>query len=188
MAEMMVLAWVVWLRECLFHHSLLYIITQCSFPGGLVVKNLPVKQEIRVQSLDRKNSLKREMATQSSILAWEIVWTGEPGGLQSTGSQRFRHNLATKQQHNPTQESVHITCASSTHTQGYTALEDLYTGVRSRAQLRILPSTMNRGMHTHTHTRRAKIKANHHLNIVTLSSQRSPFKNGSKGRRWQFYL
>ena len=36
--------------------------------------------------------------------------------------------------------------------------------------------------------RRAKIKANHHLNIVTLSSLRSPFKNGSKGRRWQFYL
>ena len=68
------------------------------------------------------------MATQSSILAWQIVWTEEPGGLQSTGSQRLRHNLATKQQHNPTQESVHITCASNTHTQGYTALEDLYTG------------------------------------------------------------
>ena len=39
------------------------------------------------------------MATHSSILAWEIPWTEEPGGLQSTGSQRVRHSLATKQQH-----------------------------------------------------------------------------------------
>ena len=39
-----------------------------------------------------------EMATQSSILAWEIPWTEEPGGLQSMGSQRVGHNLVTKQQ------------------------------------------------------------------------------------------
>ena len=38
------------------------------------------------------------MATHSSILAWEIPWTEEPGGLQSTGSQKLRHNLVTKQQ------------------------------------------------------------------------------------------
>ena len=38
------------------------------------------------------------MATHSSILAWKIPWTEEPGGLQSMGSQRVRHNLATKQQ------------------------------------------------------------------------------------------
>ena len=38
------------------------------------------------------------MATYSSILAWKIPWTEEPGGLQSMGSQRVRHNLATKQQ------------------------------------------------------------------------------------------
>ena len=40
------------------------------------------------------------MATHSSVLAWEIPWTEEPGGLQSMGSQRVRHNLATKQQQN----------------------------------------------------------------------------------------
>ena len=39
------------------------------------------------------------MATHSSILAWRIPWTEEPGGLQSRGPQRVRHNLATKQQH-----------------------------------------------------------------------------------------
>ena len=39
------------------------------------------------------------MATHSSILSWEIPWTEEPGGLQSTESQRVRHDLATKQQH-----------------------------------------------------------------------------------------
>ena len=38
------------------------------------------------------------MATYSSVLAWEIPWTEEPGRLQSTGSQRVRHDLATKQQ------------------------------------------------------------------------------------------
>ena len=38
------------------------------------------------------------MATHSSILAWEIPWTEEPGGLQSMGSQKVRHDLATKQQ------------------------------------------------------------------------------------------
>ena len=53
------------------------------------VKNLPATQETRVQSLSQEDPLKREMATHSSILAWETPWTGEPGGLQSTGSQRI---------------------------------------------------------------------------------------------------
>ena len=44
-------------------------------------------QETRLWSLDWENSLKKEMATQSSILAWEIPWTEDPGGLQSTGLQ-----------------------------------------------------------------------------------------------------
>ena len=48
--------------------------------------------------MGREDPLEREMATQSSILAWEIPWTEEPGGLQSMGSQRVGHNLATKQQ------------------------------------------------------------------------------------------
>ena len=43
-----------------------------------------------------EDPLGKEMETHSSILAWEILWTEEPGGLQSMGSQRVRHNLATK--------------------------------------------------------------------------------------------
>ena len=46
-----------------------------------------------------EDPLEKEMATHSSILAWEIPWTEEPGGLQSTGSQRVRHDRATKTQH-----------------------------------------------------------------------------------------
>ena len=55
-------------------------------------------QEMWVQSLVQKDPLEKEMATHSSILAWEIPWTEEPGGLQSLESQRVRHRLATKQQ------------------------------------------------------------------------------------------
>ena len=48
-------------------------------------------KEIRVQFLDRKDPLEKEMATHSSILAWKIPWIKEPGGLQSMGSQRVRY-------------------------------------------------------------------------------------------------
>ena len=60
-----------------------------------MVKNLPAVQEIPVQSLGLDDPLEKEMATHSSILAWKISWTEEPGELQSTGSQRVRHNWAT---------------------------------------------------------------------------------------------
>ena len=46
----------------------------------------------RFQSLDGEDSLEEEMATHSGILAWRIPWTEEPGGVQSTGSQRVSHN------------------------------------------------------------------------------------------------
>ena len=49
-------------------------------------------QETQGQSLGREDPLEEEMATLSSILAWEIPWTEEPAGLQSMGSQRVRHN------------------------------------------------------------------------------------------------
>ena len=49
-------------------------------------------QETQVQSLGQEDPLEKEMATQSSILAWEIPWTEEPGGLQSMGLQRVQHN------------------------------------------------------------------------------------------------
>ena len=63
-----------------------------------MVKNLPALQKTWVQSLGWKDTLKKEMATHSSILAWEIPWTEEPGGLPSLGLQRVRHDLATKQE------------------------------------------------------------------------------------------
>ena len=56
-----------------------------------LVKNLPAVQETRVQSLGWEDPLEKEMATHSSILAWKISWTEEPGGLQSMRSQRVGH-------------------------------------------------------------------------------------------------
>ena len=59
------------------------------------VKRLPTMRETWVQSLGWEDLLEKEMATHSSILAWKIPWTEEPGRLQSMGSQRVGHNWAT---------------------------------------------------------------------------------------------
>ena len=56
------------------------------------VKNLPAMQETWVRSLGQEDPLEKEMATHSSILAWRNPWIEEPGGLQSTGFQRVRHD------------------------------------------------------------------------------------------------
>ena len=66
------------------------IIIAEGFPGGSAVKNSPVVQEPQepwVRFLRQEDPLEEGMATHSSILAWRIPWTGEPGGLQSMGSQ-----------------------------------------------------------------------------------------------------
>ena len=66
-----------------------------TFPGGSVVNNpLPMQetQQSQVQSLGGEDPLEEEMDTHSSILAWEFLWSEEPGGLQSTGSQRVEHD------------------------------------------------------------------------------------------------
>ena len=65
-----------------------------TFPGGSAIKNLPAMQETQVQSLCQEDLRKKEMATHSSILAWEILWTGDPGRLQSMGSQKSRTQLS----------------------------------------------------------------------------------------------
>ena len=57
-----------------------------------MVKRLPTVRETQVQSLGREDLLEKETATHSSVLAWKIPWTEEPGRLQSMGSQRVRHN------------------------------------------------------------------------------------------------
>ena len=63
-------------------------------PVAQMVKNLPARKTW-VQSLGQEDPLEKGMATDSSNLAWKIPWTEEPGGLQSMGLQRVRHNLAT---------------------------------------------------------------------------------------------
>ena len=68
------------------------------FPGDPVVKNPPANAGDTGSIPGSGRSLEEEMATHSSILAWEIPWTEEPGGLQSLESQRVGHYLATKQQ------------------------------------------------------------------------------------------
>jgi len=62
------------------------------FPMAQMVKNLPATQETWAQSLGQEDPLEKEMAIHSSILAWRIPWTEKPGGLQSMGSQRVRHD------------------------------------------------------------------------------------------------
>ena len=57
-----------------------------------MVKNPPAMQETLVQSLGQEDPLEKGIATHSSILAWEIPWTEEPGGLQSIGSKRVGHD------------------------------------------------------------------------------------------------
>ena len=57
-----------------------------------MVKSLPAVRETQVQSLGREDPLENGKVTHSSILAWRIPWTEEPGGLQSMGSQRIRHD------------------------------------------------------------------------------------------------
>ena len=57
-----------------------------------MLKNLPAMQETWVPSLGWEDTLEKEMATHSSIFVWRIPWTEEPGGLQSTGSQRVGHD------------------------------------------------------------------------------------------------
>ena len=62
------------------------------FPGGLVVKNLPANAQDTDSILGQEDPLEKKMTTHSSILAWKISWTEEPGGLQSMGSQRVKHD------------------------------------------------------------------------------------------------
>ena len=65
------------------------------FPGGSAVKNLPAIHETWVRSLGGKDPLEEAMITHSSILAWGIPWTEEPGQRPSMGLQESRHNLST---------------------------------------------------------------------------------------------
>ena len=61
-------------------------------PVAQMVKNLPAMQETGVRSLGQEDTVEKEMATHSCILAWETPWTEEPGGLHPMVSQRVGHN------------------------------------------------------------------------------------------------
>ena len=66
-------------------------------------------QEMQVRSLDQKDPLEEEMATHSSILAWKIPWTEEPGGLQSMGvTKRVGHDLALSSNQTTNMEFIRI--------------------------------------------------------------------------------
>ena len=60
------------------------------------VRDLPEVLETQVQSVGQEDPLEKEMAIHYSTLAWAVPWAEEPGGLQPMGSQRVKHNLATK--------------------------------------------------------------------------------------------
>ena len=68
------------------------MIIQWASLGAQLVKNLPAVQETRVRALDWEDPLEKEMATHSSLLAWKISCTEQPGGLQSMGLQRVGHD------------------------------------------------------------------------------------------------
>ena len=76
----------------------------CLCVGCLPIQETPQTQ---VRSLGREDPLEKEMATHSSILAWRIPWTGEPGGLKCMVSQRIRHDCVTRH--------AHIDCRSKNH-------------------------------------------------------------------------
>ena len=71
---------------------MLHFFLTSGFPGGSAVKNLLVVQETWIQSPGQEDSLEKEMTTHSSILAWKIPWTEEPGRLQLMEPQRVDHN------------------------------------------------------------------------------------------------
>ena len=83
------------------------------FPGGSEVKTLPASARDADWSLGLEDPLKKEMATHTSVLAWEIPLTEEPCGLQSQSCKRVGHNLATKQQQQT--KYSHQGCCQSTN-------------------------------------------------------------------------
>ena len=78
--------------ELLFLTMEITHLTQRASLVAQMVKNLPAVQETWVRFLGWEDPLEKGMATHSSILTWRIPWTEEPGGLQSMGSQRVRHD------------------------------------------------------------------------------------------------
>ena len=84
-----------------FPYNMCYVTKlQKGFPGGSAVKNSSAIQETWVRSLGQEDPLEKKMASQSSVLAWEIAWTEEPGRLQSMGSQKSQTQLKRQSNNN----------------------------------------------------------------------------------------
>ena len=81
-----------WVRKISWRRDRLSIPVFLGFPGDSDGKELPAMWDTWVQSLGWEGPLEEGMATHTSILAWRIPWTEEPGGLHSIGSQRVRHD------------------------------------------------------------------------------------------------
>ena len=77
---------------CVYIYIYIYIYMNMGFPGDSAVKNLLAMRETWVRSLGREDPLEKGMANHSSILAWGIPLTEEPGGLQSVRSKRVGHS------------------------------------------------------------------------------------------------
>ena len=87
-----------WVRKICWRRDRLPTPVSLGFLYGSAVKNPPTMWETWVQYLDQEDPREKEKATHSSILAWRIPRTEEPGWLQFMGSQRVGHDWTTKQQ------------------------------------------------------------------------------------------
>ena len=86
-------------QTIIFHNLDAFTYFFLGFPGGSLIKNLPTVQEMQetqIRSLSREDPLEEGLATHSSALTWRVPWAEEPGGLQSMGSQRVRHDGVTE--------------------------------------------------------------------------------------------
>ena len=85
-----------WTHIGMIYLDIILFISEISVSGislvAQIVKNLPAMQETQVQSLSQEDPLEKQISAHSSILAWRIPYTEEPGGLQSMGLQRVRHD------------------------------------------------------------------------------------------------
>ena len=111
------------IQQCdlvVYTHTHTHTHTHVWLPSGTVLKNLPTRQETQVWSLGREDPLEKEMATCSRILAWEIPWTEQPGGLQPLGFWRLRPDWANTHTHTHIHSlSIYLSIYIYTHCNPY---------------------------------------------------------------------
>ena len=150
-----------------------------------LVKNLPAMQETQVQSLGGEDPLEKEMAAHSSILLWKIPWTEEPGRLQSMGSPRVGHNLATKPP--PWDSSNSVSSSGSTFNSSSLAISTISAGTSSIEVLNPSKSSRRAGVNffqTHVHI---DILTASYESLMSFMASRmvNPFQ---KGFNWVCYV